>query len=109
MSASAEGRSPNASPQATGTIADTTAVIGATIPMPADRQPAVEEGDRHHPDDAGDDPDDDVFARSGAEFVVEADDRDDEHCGERVRQEDDPEHGHTALPRGRRRSRRCRR
>ncbi len=64
-------------------------------PHAADREPAVEEGDRHHPDDAGDDPDDDVFARR-MRVAVEADDRDDEHCGERVRQEHDPEHWHAA-------------
>ena len=61
---------------------------------PSECETLVEEGDRDHADHAGDDPDDDVVARRVG-VAIQADDGDDEHRGERVRQEDDPEDGHT--------------
>ena len=72
-----------------------------------EREPLVEERDRHHADDAGDDPDDDVLLLSGRR----------PSRGRRPRRRAPPRARATgrrprararAVPRGRRRSRRCR-
>ncbi len=58
----------------------------------SEREPLVEERDRHHAHQAGGHPDDDVLLlriRPG----VQRDDRNHQHGGEGVREEDHPEHG----------------